>query len=137
MISNTNIRVRYQETDQMGVVYYANYLAWFEVGRNEFFREVDFPYGRLEDKGVYLPVASASCNYKSPARYDDLITVSTKILKLTPARIIFNYRVFRESDGKELATGETSHAFVSERGNPISMKKHFPDLYERIQEYVS
>ncbi|ACB84147.1 acyl-CoA thioesterase [Natranaerobius thermophilus] len=144
MISKTNIRVRYQETDQMGVVYYANYLVWFEVGRNHYFRELDFPYRDMEKAGIYIPVISANCNYQKPARYDDLIEIQTKITKMTSAKIWFNYEIIRgtqdtTTSGKGdrfLAKGETSHAFVNETGKPVAFKKYFPDLYNDLKNYI-
>ena len=134
----TEFRVRYQETDQMNVVYYANYLVWFEIGRNELFRELEIPYTFLEEKSIYIPVVKAECEYKHPARYDDLVIVYTKISKLTPAQIKFGYWIYRKehSDNSErlLAVGSTSHAFVDETGKPISLSKKLPDTYQEIAE---
>lgn len=134
-LSKTTVRVRYQETDQMGVAYYGNYFTWFEVGRSELFRSAGLPYTMMEKQGVYLPVTHAECNYKSSCKYDDLVTVVTQIEKLTPVRIQFHYRVLAE-DGRVLATGGTTHAFVDGGGKPLSLVKKAPELWGRMQEVV-
>lgn len=134
-MNRTELRVRYQETDQMGFVYYANYLIWFEVGRNELFRELEIPYTLLEQKGVYIPVTKADCEYKYPARYDDIVVVYTKINNLTPARTRCEYVINRKDENKEtlLAVGFTDHAFVNENGRPVSLAKKCPDIYHKLQ----
>lgn len=128
----TSIRVRYQETDRMGVVYYANYLTWFEIGRTEYFRELGFPYSSLEKEGIFLPVVKSYCEYKSPAYYDDLIKLKTSVKKFTPVKLIFWYNVYRKSPRKLLATGETVHAFVDEEGKPVNMKKKKNALFDGL-----
>jgi acyl-CoA thioester hydrolase len=112
------IRVRYADTDQMGVAYYANYLVWFEVGRNEFLRALGYPYVRLEREDLRMPVTEASCQYRSPARYDDVIDVWTSIEEMGPASVRFRYRILRRADGKVLATGGTRHASLGPEGRP-------------------
>lgn len=128
----TTLRVRYGETDQMGVVYYANYLVWFEVGRAEFFREMGMPYCDFEKSHIYLPVTRAFCQYRQPARYDDLIKVVTSVTALQEVRITFRYEVFRQATNELLATGETEHAFVNDQGRPVVLKKHNPFLWRRL-----
>jgi len=114
----TDIRVRYEETDRMGVVYYANYLIWFEVARTELFRTLGISYRELEDKkGLRLMVVESKVNYKSPATYDDLVSVETSIGRIKNTSIAFSYKVYREN--KLLATGETAHAFTNREGKPI------------------
>lgn len=112
------VRVRYADTDQMGVVYYANYLIWFEVGRNEYLRAVGYPYVRLEKENIRMPVAEVSCHYHAPARYDDLLDVRTRIDDLGAASVRFSYRVVRSADEQLLATGATRHAAVGPSGRP-------------------
>ena len=119
----------------MGVVYYGNYFTWFEVWRNEFFRETNISYKKLEEQGVYLPVVRAKCDYLSPARYDDELQLVTEITKFSGAKLVFGYRVENEM-GQVLAIGETVHAFVSDENKPISLKKKYPEVYEQIQSYV-
>jgi acyl-CoA thioester hydrolase len=110
----TELRVRYAETDQMGVVYYANYLVWFEVGRVEFMRSLGFDYRQMEvEDGCILPVIEATCRYKAPARYDDVILIEAGPILLRGSLLKFAYRIFRASNSREgqllLAEGETVH----------------------------
>jgi len=110
----TELRVRYAETDQMGVVYYANYLVWFEIGRVEFMRSLGFDYKQMEvEDGCILPVIEATCRYKAPARYDDVILIDCWPVLLRGSVLKFAYRVFRASTAREgqmvLAEGETIH----------------------------
>ncbi len=126
------VRVRYAETDAMGIAYHANYLVWFEVGRNEWFRSSQLNYRDVETKGVMLPVIEASCHYRSPARYDDLIEVHSAVTVLTPARIEFGYRLFRKGDQTLLADGKTVHAFVNVAGRPVNLRKVNPELWRTM-----
>ena len=111
----TEVRVRYAETDQMGIVYYANYLVWFELGRVELLRSLGLAYSRLEtDHGCLLPVIEARCRYRAPARYDDEILIETRPAMLRGTVLKFAYRIYRKAnqEGKErelLAEGETTH----------------------------
>jgi acyl-CoA thioester hydrolase len=111
----TQVRVRYAETDQMGIVYYANYLIWFELGRVELLRSLGLAYSRLEtDHGCILPVIEARCRYRAPARYDDEILIETQPAMLRGTVLKFAYRIYRKLDQKEkqrelLAEGETVH----------------------------
>jgi len=110
----TELRVRYAETDQMGVVYYANYLVWFELGRVEFMRSLGFDYKQMEiEDGCILPVIEATCRYKAPARYDDIILIDAWPVLLRGSLLKFAYRVIRASTARELqqvlAEGETVH----------------------------
>ena len=109
--TETKIRVRYGETDQMGYAYYANYALYFEVGRTEMLRTLGFTYKGWEDKGILLPVRSLSINYKSPAHYDDLLTVTTILKELPTARITFDYEVKNEQD-QVICTANTVLVFI-------------------------
>ncbi|KZE79268.1 thioesterase [Paenibacillus elgii] len=121
------LRVRYQETDQMGVVYHANYLNWFEVGRTEMIRELGLPYQALETRGLLLPVIEADLKFRSPARYDDLVTINTEIVELTSLRIRFAYEIKR---GEELlVTGGTQHVWLNQDWKPVRIDRDVPDLY--------
>jgi acyl-CoA thioester hydrolase len=114
----TVIRVRYAETDRMGVVYYANYLVWFEVGRTEWLRDAGWSYREMETGGVALPVIEAHCEYRQPARYDDEIEILTRATLLTPVRIRFDYDAVRRADGLRVAAGYTVHAALDLSGRP-------------------
>jgi acyl-CoA thioester hydrolase len=109
-VCETRIRVRYAETDQMGVVYHANYLIWFEVGRVELLRQMGFSYRDMEQNdGCFIAVADARCRYKAPARYDDEIVVRTQLKNVRESVIHFVYELVRVVDGSVLAEGETTH----------------------------
>ena len=112
-------RVSYGETDAMGVVYYANYLHWFEMARSTFLRERGLSYVQVEEKGIFLPVRKAECRYLAPARFDDLVFVRTGIEKWGRASIVFVYEVINELKTIVLATGKTEHACVNSKGRPI------------------
>lgn len=111
--STTTLRVRYAETDQMGVVYYSNYFVWCEVGRVEFLRQLGFDYKTMEaEEGCMLPVVEVNCRYRAPARYDDEVLVETRVTVLRQHVIKFAYRMLRASTGELLAEAETVHVVV-------------------------
>jgi len=113
-----SVRVRYQETDQMGFVYYSNYFVYFEIGRIEFLRNLGFSYSKLEKENIFLAVIDAHCKYKSPARFDDLLTIKTWLSKLKHARIEFRYEIIRKEGEKLLAEGSTTLACLGENRRP-------------------
>ncbi len=109
-------RVIYGDTDQMGVVYYANYLRWFEMGRTELLRQIGATYSSVEEAGYFFPVTEVSCRYLKPARFDDEITVETTLTALGRATLDFSYKITRKNDGEILAEGWTRHACVDREG---------------------
>ena len=113
----TKFRVRYQETDRMGVVYHSNYLVWFEIGRTELFRKIGISYPDLENKGYFLVVTEANCKYKAPATYDDEVEILTQLAELKNSTLTFNYEVRKES--ALIANGTTRHAFIDTNGKVI------------------
>lgn len=123
-------RVRYSETDQMGVVYHTNYVNWLEVGRTEFLRDASVSYRELEAQGLLLPLTDVQVSYKSPARYDDVVEVRTWIEQITPVRLDFGYEVYRIEDVCMLVTGVTKHVFTNLQFTPVRLPKLLPDLYE-------
>jgi acyl-CoA thioester hydrolase len=120
-----DLRVRYAETDRMGVVYYANYLIWFEMGRSEYCRQRGFKYLDLEELGYYLVVAEATCKYRKSAQYDEVATVRTSLHTLQRRSICFRYQVVRKGPRETLVEGETKHLCVDAAGRVKSM----PDPY--------
>ncbi|HVX65088.1 MAG TPA: thioesterase family protein [Bryobacteraceae bacterium] len=111
-IYEARLRVRYAETDQMGVVYYANYVVWMEVGRVELCKAAGFNYRDLErDEGILLAVTEVHCRYLSPARFDDEVIVKTWIEEANPRTVRFGYQMRRAEDDRVLASGETKHMF--------------------------
>ncbi len=125
-VYETTLRVRYAETDQMGVVYHSNYIVWFEVGRVEMLRELGFHYREMEQQdGTHIAVVDARCRFKSPARYDDLITVRTRLLNVRDSLLHFGYEVIRNSDGTLLAEGETVHLVVDHEFKRIRLPEKY------------
>ncbi len=121
VVRQATIRVRYSETDRMGIVYYANYFVWFEVGRSEWMRGTGSTYREMEGAGISLPVIEAHCDYRQPARYDDELTIHTRATLLTPVRVRFDYEVVRLVDAMVVATGHTIHATLDASGRPCRL----------------
>lgn len=147
------IRVRYQETDQMGVVYHTNYLNWFEWGRTELIRVLGMSYGEIEARGLLLPVTHAELAFKQPARYDDVVAVYTRIAEFSGLKLHFaneirwlssgvtgeggfsvNAGPFDEPEGELLVSGGTRHVWVNRSWKPARLDKAAPDLYKLLQE---
>jgi acyl-CoA thioester hydrolase len=125
----TAVRVRYAETDQMGFVYYANFFVWFEIGRVELLRQMGFAYKEMEQKDdSYIVVAEAHCRYLRPARYDDLLSIRTRIAESRSRTIRFAYQVSNHATGELLATGETTHVICDHNGRP----KILPAKYRKL-----
>ena len=122
----TRVRVRYAETDQMGVAYNAYYLTWFEVGRTEFMREIGVTYHETEKDGYFLPVSGAGIQFLKPAFYDDVLTVRTHIGEKPGVRLRLGYEIQR--DGEVIATGFTEHVFTDRRMVPIRPPKELREL---------
>lgn len=144
------LRVRYQETDQMGVVYHANYLNWFEIGRTELIRELGFPYRRIEELGLLLPVLDLDMKFRMPAKYDDNVTVWTRIAEYSHIKVSFESQVRRtpedggsaagESDGllepsgELLVSGATRHMWLNRSWKPARLDREAPELYKLLGE---
>ncbi len=127
--TTTTLQVRYAETDQMGVVYYANFLIWFEIGRTDFCRKHGFAYREMEQQdGLYIMVAEVRCRYKAPARYDDEILVRTCLKETRRRVLVFGYEVYRQATNEILAEGETVHVITDREGHPRSL----PDKYRNL-----
>src|SRR6266480_7769943 len=128
-LHETLLRVRYAETDKMGVVYHANYLIWFEIGRTEFCRARGFSYRDMEEnENAFLVVAESYCRYKAPAYYDELLVVRTHITELRRRSLRFGYEIIRDSDGTIIAEGETGHVVTDANGRVRSMPPGFAEM---------
>jgi acyl-CoA thioester hydrolase len=128
-VTASTVRVRYAETDKMGVVYHSNYLVWFEIGRTDWLRDTGWTYRSMEEEGIQLPVIEAHCEYRLGARYDDEVEIRTRAKKLSPVRVQFEYEAARRGDGAVLATGYTVHATIDRSGRPIRMPDRVKDLF--------
>jgi acyl-CoA thioester hydrolase len=149
--SSHPLRVRYQETDQMGVVYHANYLNWFEIGRTEWIRSRGMTYEDLEKRGLLLPLTDAEIKFRLPARYDDQLTIYTKMIEYSNIRVRFNSEIRRnpqqetgslpleavqslliEPTGELLVSGETRHVWVNRDWKAVRIDKLAPDLFRLL-----
>jgi len=117
IVSKAEVRVRYAETDMMGIAYHGNYLPWFEIGRTALLREQGLPYAELEKMGYRLPVLEVHAKYKRPALYDDVLTIETTMSERPILRIRLDYRILRGTE--LLATGHTEHAFINHESQPV------------------
>ena len=127
--SKTSLRVRYAETDQMGIVYHSNYLIWFEVGRSELLRELNLPYTLFEEQGLGLAVVEANCRYRKPTHYDDELVIVTEMESISRKTVIFLYRVYRQET--LLAEGKTVHVFINKEGHSTDVRKYA--IWPRLQ----
>ena len=132
LVNETKIRVRYSETDQMGVVYHGTYLSYFEIGRTELIRQLGISYRKMEDDGIMLPVISVYCKYIGPARYDDELVIKTTLNKKPSVRIQFDYEVYNA--GTKICEGNAILAFTNATTrNPMRPPKWF---YNMIDQYI-
>ena len=127
--STSRVRVRYAETDKMGVAYYANYLVWFEVARADLLRSLGWSYREMEHAGLSLPVIEAHCEYHRPARYDDELEIMTTGRLLSPVRMEFSYEVRRAADGLVAASGKTVHAALDNSGKPCRLPSRIREVF--------
>ncbi|NMI02806.1 acyl-CoA thioesterase [Paenibacillus sp. SZ31] len=148
------LRVRYQESDQMGVVYHANYLNWFEIGRTEMIRQMGYTYRKMEEQGLLLPVTGLDVKYHKPARYDDEIIIFTRIAAFSGLRLNYEYDIRRMSEepdehmaigervwsadeslpGERLVTGSTQHVWVNGDWKPVRLDKAASELYSALEK---
>lgn len=135
MVSVSHITVRYQETDQMGIVHHSVYPIWYEVARTDFCKKMGMPYTEMEKQGILTPIYEVHSKYQKPAYYDDILTIETKLTKLTPFRVVFSYQIFK--DEVPIHFGETVHVWVDgEHFKPMNLQKIFPDLYRILHNSI-
>ena len=127
--SSSFVRVRYAETDKMGVVYYANYFVWFEVARADLLRSLGWTYREMEHAGIALPVIEAHCEYRRGARYDEELEVKAEGRMVSPVRMEFRYEVIRREDSVVSASGRTVHAAVDPRGRPCRLPERIRQVF--------
>lgn len=135
-VSESKLKVRYVETDRMGIVHHSNYYAWFEVGRGDFITKSGITYSDMEKQGIMMPLVETYCKYYEGAKYEDDIIIQTSVGEMSPVKVVFNYNAIRESDRKLLAKGKTTHAFVNNEFKIINLKKLHSELWERIQNLI-
>lgn len=134
VINTTKVKVRYAETDQMGVVYHANYLVWMEIGRTNLIEDLGFKYAQLEEDGILAPVLNINVSYKKACQYGETVTVKTWIDQYDGLRIVYGYEIFKES-GELAFTGTSSHVCVKkDTFRPISIRKSHPEWHEAYEK---
>ena len=130
-------QANYYETDQMGIIHHSNYVRWFEEARMNFMDEIGFPYAKVEELGIIVPVLSVNCQFRTMVKFGDTVDIYTKITKFTGLKMNIEYRGVDHATGVIRCTGESSHAFLDKEYKPIRMKRDYPDLYEMFMNYVA
>ena len=136
MKTTTDIIVRYDQNDQMGIVHHSVYAVWFEAARTEFGKAIGVSYSECERRGVMLPLIGLECKFKKPAYYGDTVTLVAFVEKMTRVRIKVAYQVFNKETGELLATGCTNHAWTNSERHPINLIKTHPEIYEAYHNSI-
>lgn len=131
-IEETELVVRYAETDQMGIVHHSNYPIWFEAGRTEYIKKVGMTYSDIEKSGLLLPVIELKCTYRGSARYEDEIIIRTEIKKMSGVRLVFGYEAVKKSNSEVITIGETTHVWTDTNLKPVNLKKFNPEIYKLL-----
>lgn len=134
MTSKSTIVVRYAETDKMGITHHAVYPIWYEQARSDFIKILGVTYSQMEQDGIQLPLVELRCRYARPCTYEDVLEVQTSIRLLTPAKIEFEYRVFKGAQEAPINVGSTLHAWVNADMRPFNLKKKHPALYRLLEQ---
>ena len=129
-------RVNYHETDKMGITHHSNYIRWMEEARIDFFDQIGRPYKQLEKEGIISPVIHVECDYKVPTTFDDQIEIKLEVEEFKGVKLIIKYTMTNIDTKEIVLTGKTKHCFVDKNNKPIILKKSFPDLDEKIKEFV-
>lgn len=133
LTSETKIRVRYAETDQMGIVHHSNYYVWFELARDEFIESLELSYRDIEEGGILMPLVETHCKYIIPAQYGQRLIIKTYIEELSPVKIVIGYEVYKEGENKLMARGTTKQAFVDRNFKIVNLKKKNSDVYNKLE----
>jgi len=136
MINETDFFVKFYEIDGLGIVHHSNYPLWFELGRNDYFKNADIPIYKMNYLGLFLPLLEMNCNFKSPARFGDEIQLVTKIIDLSIVKIKFEYQVINKIKGDILVTGRTVHAWTNIKLEPLNLEKTAPKVYNKLINLV-
>lgn len=125
-------KINYYETDAMQIVHHSNYIRFMEESRTYSLAKIGLPYAKMEEEGVLIPVLGVNCQYKHPARYEDVILIDVKVKEYTGVKIIMEYEITNKETGELILTGETKHCFTDVNLKPISLKKVRPDMHEMM-----
>ena len=129
-------KVKYYETDKMGVTHHSNYIRWMEEARIEFLDQIGYGYAKLESEGIVSPVIGVQCNYKTPTTFDDEVEIKARIKEFKGVRLIIEYTMINEKTGDLVAIGETRHCFLNKENKPVVLKKDFPELDKTLKEMI-
>lgn len=127
---------QYYETDQMGIIHHSNYLRWFESARIQYLKEIGIDYGKCEEMGFLSPVMEVSCSYKSMVRFGETVQIYTRFEDYSGAKFFVSYEVRDKQTGELRTTGRSKHCFTDKEGRPISLKRMYPDIHERLLQAV-
>ncbi|MEG0962887.1 MAG: acyl-CoA thioesterase [Lachnospiraceae bacterium] len=130
-------KVQYYETDAMGVVHHSNYIRWFEETRLDYMEQIQLPYQRVEERGILIPVLSASCEYRQAVKFPDTVIIETEITAFNGLKFTTIYRVFDKTHKILHASGTTQHCFLDQSFHPLRLKKQAPDIYEIFENCLS
>ncbi len=133
-MSKTELIVRYAETDQMGIVHHSVYPVWFEAGRTDYMEKEGYPYSRMEEEGLMLPLSKLECRFVEGAKYGNTVIVESKIDRVSPFRLEIIYKALRKSDNTLLAEGRTVHAWTDTSLRIVNIKNDFPELFNLFCE---
>ncbi|MDD3217718.1 MAG: acyl-CoA thioesterase [Lachnospiraceae bacterium] len=125
-------KAQYYETDQMGIVHHSNYIRWFEEARTELLRHIGYPYKRMEEEGIICPVLSVECQYRSMVHFEDVVLIEPVVEKFNGIKLFLKYEIYDSETGELRTTGKSVHCFLNEQGQPVSLKKTKPDLYDTL-----
>ena len=130
-------KVRYYETDKMGIVHHSNYIRWMEEARLDYLEQLGQRVDKLEADGVISPVVSVSCNYKISCIFGDIVEIKVKLIEYTGIRYVFEYEIVRAGSGETAATGRSEHCVINKDGRPVSIKRRFPAFDSLLSECVN
>lgn len=136
MITKSHIVARYAETDQMGIIHHSVYAVWYELARTDFIKQIGMSYSQMEEMGVMLPLIELNCKYLQATRYEDELTVETRIVNLTPVRIEFGYTIYKKGIERAMSTGSTLHVWTDKNLLPMNMRKRYPEIYQSILDIM-
>ena len=126
-------KVKYYETDKMGITHHSNYIRWMEEARIDFLDQAGLSYGFLESSGVLSPVVSVECDFKSPTTFEDEVEIEIKVEEFKGVRLIFSYLMTKRGSGEVASTGKSVHCFTDKEGKLIILKRTYPEFYEKIK----
>lgn len=136
METKTSFYIRHFEIDKMGIVHHSNYPKWFEIGRRDYFKKAGIPSSAMNKQGFYLPLTEMECKFKSPAKFGNKVTVSTRMTHMSCVLIKFEYEIINKKSGKLIAVGKTVHAWTDKKIEPLNIEKEAPQIYTLLKNFA-